>query len=91
MKLQNYTTAGLVKHTLLVKMAKDSLYVVGPVNLLEGLLNNPNFNNRGEVRYSLDNTQILLEEEESKFSTVVDKIPLITTMTESERQGKGQQ
>ena len=65
-------------------MAIDSTYVVGPKNLLEGLLNNPGFNNRGAVRYSLDDTQILLEEDGSKFDGVLEHQPQITLMTEAE-------
>ena len=65
-------------------MAKDSLYVIGPKNLLEGLLNNPGFKNRGAVRYNLAGTEILLEEAPEKFDTVMDKVPQITVYSEEE-------
>lgn len=68
----------------LVKMAKDSTYVVGPKNLLEGLLNNPGFNNRGGVRYSVDGSQILLEEDGSKFVEALTHKPDVQEFTEEE-------
>lgn len=67
-------------------MAKDSLYVVGPTNIMEGILNSPNFNNRGAVRYSLDGTQLLLEEAPGKFGNLSQHNPHLTQMTEAEAQ-----
>ena len=63
-------------------MAKDSLYIVGPKVLLEGLLNNPNFKNRGAVRYSLDDTQMLLEEAPEMFEDSIVNSPQVQSFDE---------
>lgn len=61
-------------------MAEDSTYIVGPKNLLKNLTDG----NRGQVLLSLDGTQMLLENVPAKFEHLVDQVPMVTMMTESE-------
>jgi len=59
----------MVYHT--IKMTNDSLYVVGPVALFNSKYDEyvaKGFVNRGAIRYSLDNTQVLIEEDVSMFT-----------------------
>jgi len=60
---------------------ENIVYVLGQTNVLERLLDDPNFNNMGEARYSLNGNLMLLEEDASKFVTIRDDV---TIMTKSE-------
>jgi len=59
------------------------MYVRGPKNLLEGLLNSPNFNFNKPLS-NLTDDHLLLEGPEDVFDSVIQHIPTITTMTEAE-------
>jgi len=55
-------------------------YIIGPVNLLENLTDG----NMGAVRYSLDDTKMLLENLPEKFDHLAAHVPMITTFTHEE-------
>ena len=68
-------------------MAKDSIYVVGPTSRFEEKYDAyvaKGFENRGEIKYSLDGTQVLVEEAPEMFDEEDLTFPGVQTFTEEE-------
>ena len=66
-------------------MAEDSVYVIMDVatyNANKDLLESRDFKNRGQIRYTLDNSLVLLEEDLSKFEGVSGETIIIKTESE---------
>lgn len=60
-------------------MTETKYYIIGPTNLLSGLLQSEKDNRA--VRYSLDGTQMLLKGTMTKFENVIQHVPSINIVT----------
>ena len=68
-------------------MTNNSLYVVAPVELFQAKYDEyvaQGFQNRGAIRYSLDNTKVLIEESPEMFSAEDLALPGVQQFTHSE-------